>query len=348
MRWKHNIILPTKDSTLVALHVSRTGDTPCLWLLERRAAKTLRLPFHLDGRLERIQPFADYCFDAVLPYASGVSVVRYDSPCAKVMCLASDGSALWDGELQDADSRHWGIVEKDEHSLFMAYSSRNLHDAFQKAHVVKINTAAKGQPAEPVFTVPEEEYSCVQVLVPMAERFALCTRNQGAGVNFHIIDYEGNSLSNGSFAAHPHSRWAIPLCHVPLATGENLLGGWQETVPGVRLPWLARFDADFDVLYGTALPATNGETAVARLSRAPDGELYALCPPWSIYRLSSRGFPTHVWEVPQNLRTNSITGIYGVDDGACLITGSSLVRNGPNHAKAVWLAAVDGAEFAAL
>lgn len=347
MLWKHNIVAPSKEYSFVGRKITADPNGFCLWLVEQRAGKTWRLPFSRDGRLGKTQPVADYNFDAFLSYSGGYALTKYASPVGKVQCYAQNHSPVWSGELKDADSLYWDAMSGENGAVYLAYSSRNVFDAFEQAHVVKIDTA-NNTPASHLFTVPEEDYSCAQVLIPMPERFALCVRNKGAGVIFHILDFAGNPLANGSFAAHPHSRWGVPVCHVPLANGETLMGGWQEKIPGKRLPWLARFDADLDVLYGASLPVAYGENAVSQLCKASDGGIFALCAPWTVFRLSSRGFPTHVWEVPGNLRANAIQELSPLKDGACLITGSSYTHDGGSIHPAVWLGAVDGQEFAQL
>jgi hypothetical protein len=161
----------------------------------------------------------------------------------------------------------------------------------------------------------------------------------------YILDSGGEVIHSGAFTTHPHSKWAVPLCHTPLENGDMLMGGYKEDTPGRRRAWVCRFDADVNALNGKVVAGDAAEQAVVSFAPQPDGSVLALCPPWKILRLSAKGLLTHVWEVPTMLRRNSLSTILAAPEGGCFITGMSFAGKENELTPAVWLGKISLNEF---
>ncbi len=196
--------------------------------------------------------------------------------------------------------------------------------------------------------MPDDEHPLAQLLIAQPERLAVCVRSRGAATIFYILGPGGEVLRDGAFAAHPHSRWAVPLCQTPLENGDILMGGYKEATPGQRRAWVCRFDADLSALNGKIVAGDAAEQAVTALAPQPDGSVLALCPPWKILRLSPKGQPIHVWEMPPTVRRNTITALLAAPDGGCFLTGRSFAGKEDSLEPAVLLGRLGLNEFTEL
>jgi hypothetical protein len=122
----------------------------------------------------------------------------------------------------------------------------------------------------------------------------------------------------------------------------------KEDVPGQRLAWVCRFDADLNALHGGVVAGDAREVAVTAFAPQPDGTVLALCPPWKILRLSAKGLATHVWEVPAMLRRNRLAAILSAPGGGCFLTGRSFTGGSESLEPAAWLGKLALNEFTEL
>lgn len=351
MEWMHNIVGGTAfpvDATGIGLTLE-PGQGYALWITDARSARVWRLPFNANGNLGRMSIACERLYDAFLPLPQGYALVFYEAAKRRAVIkgYSTGHENLWECALPDADSLHWDLAALDDESLFLLYSSCNPYDAYRQAHVARITPRDKNK-VQILFTTPDEDFIHAQLLVPQPERLAACVRSRGAATVVYFIDDKGELLHDGLFAAHPHSRWGVPLCRVPLENGDILMGGYKENDPGRRRAWICRFDADISALNG-GIVAEKTEQAVTALLPEASGGVLALCPPWKILRLSSKGFVTHIWQVPEAWRANSITTILSVPDGGCLIAGRSWPAGKYAQAEpAAWLARIGASEFVSI
>jgi hypothetical protein len=341
MLWRHNLVAPEGKKFLPSGRaITETAAGLRMWFSERHEGHTWSVSFAEDRTLGKPQKVLDSVYDALLQYSGGHILATYARGESRLIGLGHDCANLWEAYIPQADSRRWGLVEDAPDSLLVFYNSRNPVDGHTQAHISRI-TPSSGT-VTPVASFPDDDYANVLIMTPLAERFAVCLRNRGAGVLYHIMGYDGSILATGSFMVHPHSRWAVPICSLPLPQGETLTAGWQEKKPGYREPWIGRLDADFNVLHGQVLPAPHAESAVTCLGRGRNGEIYALCPPETVYRLSPKGFPTACRHAPAESGGNIANALHPTGKGLCLITGTSFTKAGT---AAGWLAALGPDDF---
>ena len=355
MEWTQNIVTPESfpfspvGTTLMA---SENG-LYTLCGLDQQSLKTWRINFDAQGKVGDLQFIAEHTHDALLPHADGYVLAHYSRPQAFLTGYASTHKQVWQHFLLDADSPRWSLAPGEGGKLHILYSSCNPHDAHRQVHVVTVDGAIPNSEPNPLFTVPDEDFCHAQILVsgtPGSGRLAVCARSKGAKTVFYMLDEQGEVLHSGSFTVHPHSRWAVPLCSIPLENGESLLGGYAEEQPGQRKPWIARFDADMSVIQGGALPPAHGTQshsaqAVTALARCTDGTTLALCPPWEIRRFSAKGFAIGSWQVPQVNRDKSLYAILPASDGGCFIAGRSFSHAKGRITPAAWLGKIAAEEF---
>ena len=353
MEWTHNIVAPGSFSPVGTSLLSSENGLFTLCGLDQHSLKTWSLGFDVRGKLGGLQFVADHGHDALLSHTGGYVLAHYTRPQAVLTGYTAAHQQAWQHFLLDADSPRWSLAPGEGEKLHILYSSCNPHDAHRQAHVVTVDGAAPASEPHPLFTVPEEEFCNAQLLVPGtpgAGRLAVCVRSKGAVTIFYMLDSEGEVLHSGDFSAHPHSRWAVPLCSVSLENGENLLGGYVEAQPGQREPWIARFDADMSVIQGGGLPPVHGcqshsAQGVTALARCADGTTLGLCPPWEIRRFSAKGFAISSWQVPQVNRDKSLYAILPAPDGGCFIAGRSFSYASGGPAPAAWLGKIAAEEF---
>lgn len=350
MDWKHNLV-GNEGAQFNSVGTALTLDHSeghMLWLIDQLRRRTWCMGFSEQGKLGKISIALEEPYDALLPHRNGYVFVRYH-PANKEAVLDGYTAAhipAWHRTLPNADSRHWSLAEGESGILHILYSSCNPHDAYRQAHVVRINPETRDSSLLPFFTGSDDDFPLAQLLVPLPERLAVCVRSYGSSTIFYTIDLEGEILHTGAFAAHPHSKWAMPLCHVPLEGGDVLMGGYKEETPGQRRAWVCRFDADLGALNGRVVAGEHAEQAVTALALEAGGTVLALCPPWKILRLSAKGFLTHMWEVPAAMRVNTLTAILPAPNGGCFITGRSFVHSdAAPPVPAAWLAKIGAEEF---
>ena len=345
MEWRHNLVAGDVHAPLIGTALTVAGDGRYrLWMNGPQSRNIHRLAFDGEGLIGKLSPIPEPAYDALLPYSGGYLLSRYRDGTATLAGHAPDHRELWRTSLPDADSPRWSLAEASG-KLHIAYSSCNLYDAYRQAHIV---TVAPNGDAVPFFTVPDDDFPLAQLVIAQPERLAVCVRSRGAATVVYTLDSGAKILHGAAFAAHPHSRWAVPLCHTPLENGDILMGGYKEDVPGQRRAWVCRFDADLSALNGKVVAGEFAERAVTAFAPQPDGTVLALCPPWKILRLSAKGLLTHVWEAPSMLRRNSLTAILAAPEGGCFITGRSFAGKENGLAPAVWLGKIALNEFTEL
>jgi hypothetical protein len=343
MEWDHNFLADKAYGPFLGAALTVAGDDRYnLWVNGLQSRDMRRLAFSDQGVIEAFSD-PEPAYDALLPYSAGYVLVRYQERTATLTGHALDHRELWRISLPDADSPQWSLAEVFD-TLHIAYSSCNLHDAYRQAHVIAISPDGD---TVPFFTSTDEDFPIVQVIVAQPERLALCVRNRGSSTMAYTLDAAAEITQSSLFAAHPHSKWAVPLCCTPLEQGDILMGGYKEDVPGQRRPWVCRFDADINALIGKVTGEDGGQAVTAFAPQA-DGSVLALCPPWKILRISSKGLLTHVWEVPSALRRNSLTSILAAPKGGCFFTGRSFSGKEDNPVPAVWLGKIAVNEFTEL
>lgn len=332
MEWRHNFV--AGDSRIPFMGTFLMGGEPgrfSLWMTDPHTLKTNRLEFNDQGATGSVSTVTEFPYDALLPHSKGYILISYRDGSALVTGYAPDHRELWRESLPDADSPRWSLAEDTAGKLLLLYSSCNQHDAYRQAHIIAVEPGEE-KILRPVFTVPDDEHCLGQLVISQPERLAVCVKNRGAATIFFILGADGEVLRDGAFAAHPHSRWAIPLCQTPLENGDILMGGYKEDTPGQRRAWVCRFDADLGALNGKVVAGDAAEQAVTAFAPQPDGSVLALCPPWKILRLSPKGIATHVWEMPPMVRRNTVTAILAAPDGGCFLTGRSFAgKEGALH-----------------
>jgi hypothetical protein len=340
MEWRHNLVADDVQAPLIGTALTVAGDNGyTLWLHDPQGRKVRRVAFNAQGGIGKAFLDPEPAYDALLPHSTGYVLTRYQNGSALVTGHGPDHRELWQTSLPDADSPQWSLAG-DSGKLHIAYSSCNPHDARRQAHIV---TVVPNGDAVPFFTVPDDDLPLAQLVVAQPERLVVCVRNRGAATVVYILDSGAEVIHSGAFATHPHSQWAVPLCHTPLENGDILMGGYKEDAPGQRRAWVCRFDADMVVRNGKTVAGEH--QAVTTFAPQPDGTVLALCPPWKILRLSAKGLLTHVWEVPSMLRRNSLSAILAAPEGGCFITGRSFSGKGNDLTPAVWLGKIALNEF---
>lgn len=348
MEWRHNLVTDTARVPLIGTALTEAGeDTFSLWMADPMTLKVRRMDFNAQGVLGRPYPEPEAPFDALLQNHAGYVLARYKNGTANVSGHAPDHRVLWKTSLKDADSPRWSLATGSDGRLYLSFSSCNPYDAYRQAHVV-IVAPGYDEAVQPFFTGPEDEYPFAQLLITQPERLVFFVRSYGAGIVFYVLNHKAEPARGGAFSVHPHSRWAVPLCHVSLENGDILMGGYKEEVAGRRRAWVCRFDAEISAMNGKVVAGDAAEQAVTAFASQPDGSVLALCPPWKVLRLSSKGLLTHVWEVPTSLRRNAISAILSAPGGGCFITGRSFTVDNAEIAPAVWLGKIALNEFVEL
>ena len=343
MEWFHNLVL---DSTFNAMGTAITpyqDGVHTLWLKEWVKRGTFCINFESSGKIMGAFSVIEVAYDALMPFSNGYVLVFSHDGKAVVSGRSYEHRELWSHQIDRADPSSWRLAESKDGSLHILYGYVNPHDAHREARLMVIDSAdPRNIPRKHTFA--DIDFQRCQVVATMPDRIGVCLRNNGAHVVSYILNAEDGELqSSASFRAHPHSKWSVPLCLLPVLNGEFLLAGYQEEEPGVRRPWLCRFDADFTALVGIPVPAPHAEQAITALQAVPNGPVLALCPPWTIYRLSNKGFITHSWTVPENTRDNVVSAVLPSKDGGCFITGRSYTKD---KSQAAWLAKLADSDFA--
>lgn len=347
MEWRHNIVAENVRIPMIGTALTTEGTNRyCLWMADPKTMQMRRISFDDQGTLGRPSGAA-VLYDALMPYTEGYVLARYHAGSGFLVGYTSDHRELWQRAIPDADSPCWSMAAWQEGKFHIFYSSCNPHDAYRQAHIAVLDMTENNS-LKSFFTAPDEEFALAQMLISQPERMAACVKSRGAATVFYILDPEGEIMRNGAFSAHPHSRWAVPLCHTQLEDGDILMGGYKEDTPGQRRAWVCRFDADISALNGKVVAGDAAEQAVTAFAPQPDGTILALCPPWKILRLSAKGFPTHVWEVPSMARRNSLTAILPTPGSGCFITGRSFAGKEEALSPAVWLGKLNLNEFTEL
>jgi hypothetical protein len=337
MEWRHNLIFENERTPFLGVALTLAShDRYTLWVTDPAALEVHRIGFDGQGTIGRVSPSPEGTYDALLPYTNGYALTRYKDGAAHLAGYTPEHRELWKGSLPEADSPRWSLAAGADGTIYILYSSCNPHDAYRQAHVVAMNSG--GEPAlRRFFTVPDDDYPLAQLVIAQPEQLAVCVRSYGAGTVYYLLTPEAEITKSGAFSAHPHSKWAVPLCQTPLENGDILIGGYKEYTPGQRRAWVCRFDADISALNGKIVVGDAAEQAVTAFAPQPDGGVLGLCPPWRIVRLSSKGLLTHEWEVPAHLRRNVLTAILTAPGGGCFITGRSYSYREDKLSPAVWL-----------
>ena len=342
MEWRHNLVSGAASNGMgTAITPARSGAY-CLWLKDWAKRETYRIGFDGGGNILGAFSALDTLYDALLPHGNGYVLVFSHQGETVVSGRSHEHVELWSHRTERAAPDGWRLAESDGGTLYLLYEHINPHDAHREARLAVVD-AAGPRVMEHKHTFTDAEFRRSQALAVMPDRIGVCLRNRGAHVVSYILNAEDGGLhSSSSFRAHPHSKWSVPLCLLPLQSGEFLLAGYHEEDPGLRRPWVCRFDADFGALAGFSVPAPHAEQAVTALAAMPDGSILALCPPWTVYRLSGKGFITHSWAVPERSRDNALSALFPCPDGGCFITGRSFTRD--KH-PATWLAKLADNDF---
>lgn len=348
MEWRHNIVAGDSEAPLLGVALTaEDNEQYALWLHDPQGLAVRRVKFNAQGQLGKGASEPLPIYDALLPEPDGYVLARYRNGVATLTGHVWDHKELWLGSLPEADSPCWSSAKGSDGKLYILYGSCNPHDAYRQAHIVTVDQNEE-EPLQPFFTVPDDDYPMPQILISMPERLAVCVKSRGAATVFYIIDHEGEVIRSGAFSMHPHSKWAVPLCHTPLENGDILMGGYKEDVPGQRQAWVCRFDAELSALNGKVVAGDAQEQAITAFAPQPDGSVLALCPPWKILRLSPKGLVTHAWEVPAMARRNMLTAILSAPGGGCFITGRSFAGKVDALEPAIWLGKLNLNEFVEL
>lgn len=342
MEWRHNLVAEGIHAPLIGTALTASGsDYYTLWINNPQSQELRRLAFNGQGAISAPFSNSEPIYDALLPYSQGYVLPRYREGNTVLTGYTADHKELWQSTVPEADSPQWSLAENFG-KLHIAYSSCNQYDAYRQAHIISI--VPNGE-VVPFCTVQDDGFPLVQLLIAQPERLALCVRSRGASTVVYFLDCNAETLQTSSFSAHPHSKWAVPLCHTPLENGDILMGGYKEEIPGQRRAWVCRFDADISALNGKVVAGELAEQAITAFAPQPDGTVLALCPPWKILRLSAKGLLTHVWEVPSMLRRNYLTAMLSAPGGGCFVTGRSFSGKENDLAPAVWLGKISLNEF---
>lgn len=343
MQWQHKLVSGEANFDSIGMAIVPSGDDEyALWCVEQGKKRSYYINYEGNGAINGSGSAVKHALDAVIPYKDGYVTVVYVKGYAVLAGFSPAHEEVWRHSIKDADSLRWSMTQADDGKLYFHYSTCNPHDAHRQAHVAVLD------PAEPdklvtLTSLADDEFQHAQTIVSLPERLGLCVRNRGSHTAWHLIDLNGEAISGGSLLPHPHSKWGVPLCALPISGGDILLAGYREDSPGTRRPWVCRFDADFGALNGTLLPAEHSEQSVTALYPQGDGTFLALCPPWKIFRLSAKGFLTHAWTVPEDMRFNIVNAIWPAPDGGCFITGRARIEK--EGSPAVWLARIGASDF---
>lgn len=348
MEWRHNLVVENTHAPLTGIALTyRDAAGFLLWIVDPQTLTVRRLPFDAQGVIGHLSTEQIPLYDALLPHPGGYVLADCRAGAARLSGHTSDHREAWTTTLPDADSPRWSLVVGADATFHIFYSSCNPHDAHRQARVVTVNPAAGNAPEE-FFTVPDDDFPMAQIAIAQPQRLIICARSRGAATIFYTLSLDGEIIRDGAFTAHPHSRWAVPLCHTPLEDGDILMGGYKEEKPGRRRAWVCRFDADLSALNGKVVAGDAEEQAVTAFAPQPDGTVLALCPPLRILRFSDKGLLTHEWEVPSSLRSNALTAILSAPGGGCFITGRSYSGKEDARSPAVWLGKIGLNEFSEL